>query len=65
MTVATSGATAVLTVVYDLRRDDWGEACRHAKLGAGSIPMFITSTPTTSRSCSVLLLTRGGELGRR
>ena len=32
MTVATSGATAVLTVVYDLTAGGWDVACQHARL---------------------------------
>ncbi len=33
MNAATSGATAVLTVVYDLRDpDSWDVACRHARM---------------------------------
>jgi hypothetical protein len=33
MTAATSGATAVLVVTYDLRAPDaWGEACRHGRV---------------------------------
>ena len=49
-----AGTQPALVIVYDLRRDPdaWANTCRHGRTWAGSIPLFTSSTLTTSRSCS-------------